>query len=229
MIWAIRRIGLFLSPHMCALFSSHSYSHSFPALPRPLRIPQHLLIPPRILALLHRGPPKLYLHDFLIPILRKTPHLPILNLKNGSRPPYPPLAPRTSRPVKIIRSNSPPRPPRRKCFLNPLIRFPAVAPTRGIPQQNMTILCPRLVEPLDAEIRHALHDDGVRGGVIHGGLAAWEGGGRPEGAVWMADVADRGGACVFGGGVGDGHVFFCCGDVGLGGVRVCGVERLGFC
>lgn len=55
----------------------------------------------------------------------------------------------------------------------------------------------------------------VRLGVVHGGCAAGEGAGGPEVGVWVAEVGDGGGAGVAGGGVGDGHVGLCNGDVFL--------------
>jgi hypothetical protein len=83
-----------------------------------------------------------------------------------------------------------------------------MTPARRIPQQHVAVFRPCLVEPLDLEVRHALHDDGMRGGVVHGGLATGESGRRPEPAVGVAEVRDGGGARVLGGRVGDGHVGF---------------------
>ena len=77
----------------------------------------------------------------------------------------------------------------------------------------MRALGPRLVKPLNLQIAHALHDDRVALCVVHGRLTSGEGGGGPEPAVGVAEVGDGIRAGVLGGGVGDGHVLFCCVDV----------------
>jgi hypothetical protein len=40
----------------------YNHTSSLPTLPRLLRLPQHFLIPPRIITLPHRRPPQLNLH-----------------------------------------------------------------------------------------------------------------------------------------------------------------------
>lgn len=108
-------------------------------------------------------------------------------------------------------------PPR---LLNSLIRLPAMASLGSIPQQDMSVLCPRLIKPDDVQICDTGHNDAVRLGIVHRGLARGEGGGSPEPAVGMAEMGDGVGAGVIGGRVGYGHVFFADVDVVLDRVLV---------
>jgi len=138
-----------------------------------------------------------HLHSLLIPILRKTPNLALLNLEN--------------------RRGRPPRMPARP--LDPLVRLSAVAALGRVPQQHVAVFGPGLVEAHDVQVRDARHDDAVRLRVVHGGFGAGESGGAPEPGVGVAEVRHAGAAGVFGRRVGDGHVFFAEGDI----VLQCGV------
>ena len=82
-------------------------------------------------------------------------------------------------------------------------------PLSCIPEQDVAVLRPRLIESHDPQVVDRGHDVRMRLGVVQGRGAAGEGRGAPEPAVGGAEVADGVAAGVSGGGVGDEHVFFC--------------------
>lgn len=77
-----------------------------------------------------------YLHSLLIPVLCETSNLTIFNFKYCR-----------SAPLCMFAR-----------LLNALVRLSAMTPLRGVPQQNVAILSPGLIETDDAEIRYAGHD-----------------------------------------------------------------------
>lgn len=86
---------------------------------------------------------------------------------------------------------------------------------RRIPQQHMSIFCPRLVVLHDMQVGNGGHDVCVRVGVVHRGCAAGESRRGVKVGVWVAEVGDGGGAGVAGGRVGNCHVGFRDGDIFL--------------
>lgn len=127
-----------------------------------------------------------HLHSFLIPILGETSGFPILDFKY-----------RGSAPLRM----SP-------CLGDTLIRLSTMTSLRRVPQQNMSILGPRLVKADDFEVCNAGHDGGVRVRVVHGRLAAGKCSRCPEPAVWVAEMLNLCSAFVFGGRISYSHIFF---------------------
>ena len=111
-------------------------------------------------------PSQLLPHIQLIPLLRKTMHLPIPHLKN-----------RTRRPLRLSSTRR-----------YPIVRFPTMAPLRRVPQQDVPTFREDNVVADDVQVGNSRHDVGVGIGVVEWRVAGWECGGGGESGVGGAEV-----------------------------------------